>query len=75
MVLYRPTVFDGGDGGEGCYCKKFYTGEGEKLLRVSSASFVQSQKSRAKEIQFVSYELLFKFFGALLTGCENLTLS
>ena len=72
LVLYRPTVTEGGDGGEGCNCKKFYTGEGEKLLRVSSASFVQSQKSRAKQIQFVSYELLFRFLGDLLTGGEKL---
>ena len=72
IVLFRPTIVDKENEDEKCNCKKFYTGENEHVLRVSSASFIQSNKSRAKILHFVSYELLFKFLGQLLMGGEKL---
>ena len=66
IILYRPTK------GLLCDCKKFYTGKREHLLRVTSASEIQCQKSRRKKIHFVSYELLYKFLGQLLTGGDKL---
>ena len=72
LILYRPTIPDNDDEEEACICKKFFTGEDENLLRVSSASFTQSMKTRAKKIHLVSYELLFKYLSELLTGGEKL---
>ena len=66
LVLYRPTK------DQLCDCKKFYKGEKEKLLRVTSASFSQSNKSRTKKLHFVSYELLYTFLGRLLKGGDKL---
>ena len=71
IVLFRPTIPDNRNG-NACICKKFYTGKHDKLLRVSSASFSQSNRSRAKKLHLVSYELLFKFLGQLLMGGEKL---
>ena len=71
IILYRPTVPNTGES-EVCICKKFYTGEHDNLLRVSSASFTQSMKTRAKKMHLVSYELLFKYLSELLTGGEKL---
>ena len=72
LILYRPTIPDKADDEEVCICKKFFTGEDNNLLRVSSASFTQSMKTRAKKIHLVSYELLFKYLSELLTGGEKL---
>ena len=66
IILYRPTR------NNLCNCKKFFTGENEHLLRVTSASFEQSDKSRPKKISFVSYEQLYKILGQLLMGGEKL---
>ena len=71
IVLFRPTVPDEKTG-ETCNCKKFYTGSDERLLRVTSATFDQSNMSRSKVIHFVSYEQLFKFLWKLLMGGEKL---
>jgi hypothetical protein len=71
IVLFRPTIADEKTG-EKCNCKKFYKGSDERLLRVSSASFDQSNVSRSKVIHFVSYKHLFKFLWQLLMGGEKL---
>ena len=71
IVLFRPTVVDPVSG-DTCICKRFYTGKSDNLLRVTSASFIQSTRSRAKKLHFVSYELLFKFLGQLIVGGEKM---
>ena len=69
MVLYRPTVLQPNN--VGCFCKKFYTGEDDQLLRVSSANHKMTGKSRT--LHFVSLEFYFNFLGQLLLGGETLS--
>ena len=68
IVLYRPTVLQ--DNNVGCFCKKFYTGEEDQLLRVSSARNKMTGRSRA--LHFVSHEYYFSFLGQLLMGGETM---
>ena len=68
FVLYRRTVSQ--DNNFSCDCKRFYTGEDDRLLRVSSAKYRISERERV--LHFVSYEFYFNFLAQLLTGGETM---
>ena len=68
IVLYRPSVLKSRE--PGCFCKKFYTGKDDKLLRVSQADNKMSGRSRT--LHFVSYEFYFSYLGKLLIGGERM---
>ena len=67
-VLYRQTVSKDDDAA--CDCKRFYTGEDDRLLRVSSAKYRISERERV--LHFVSYEFYFTFTTQLITGGETM---
>ena len=67
-VLFRPTI-PKSEGAE-CACKKWYTGQEEQLLRVSSAD--ENMKGRSRTLHFVTYEFYFDYLSQLLMGGETL---
>ena len=68
IVLYRPSVLKSRE--PGCFCKKFYTGKDDKLLRVSPAD--NKMTGRSRTLHFVSYEFYFSYLGKLLIGGERM---
>ena len=60
IVLYRPTK---SRSNFACFCKKFYTGEDDRLLRVSPAN--NRMTGKQKTLHFVSLEFYFTFLGKL----------
>ena len=68
-VHYRPTVCQPNN--LNCFCKKFYTGEDEKLVRVSPAN--NKMTGRSNTLHFVSFEYYFSFLGQLLASGETLS--
>ena len=68
IVLYRPSVFKSHE--PSCFCKKFYTGKDDKLLRVSPAD--NKMTGRSRNLHFVSYEYYFSYLGQLLVGGERM---
>ena len=67
-VLFRPTILK--LGGDGCACKKWYSGQDDQLLRVSSAN--ENMKGRPRTLHFVTYEFYFGYLSQLLMGGETL---
>ena len=67
-VLFRPTIKNSEN--EGCSCKKWYTGQEDQLLRVSSAD--ERIRGGTRTLHFVSYEFYFDYLSRLLIGGETL---
>ena len=67
-ILFRPTIRSSDN--RGCSCKKWYTGQEDQLLRVSSAD---QQMRGQRTLHFVSYEFYFDYLSRLLVGGETLT--
>ena len=66
-VFYRPTAQQSDR--ESCHCKKWYTGEDDLLIRVSSAC---EKVTRHKPLHFVSIEYCFSFLSELVTSGETM---
>ena len=67
-VLFRPTISK--SEGDGCACKKWYSGQEDQLLRVSSAD--ENMKGRSRTLHFVTYEFYFDYLSKLLISGEPL---
>ena len=59
MVLYLGTGH--------CKCKIYYTGEEDKLLRVSGISLKESRRSH-EPVHLISYDFLFEYHTSVLNG-------
>ena len=68
-MYYRPVVCE--DSTKACNCKKWYTGEDDLLIRVSSTNDLLSRTQKA--LHFVSFEYCFSFLSELVTSGETLT--
>ena len=51
---------------ECCDCKKYFTGENKKLLRISSIE--KSSKNLNQTVHFISYHILFYYHQTLISG-------
>ena len=69
VALYRPTVSTSDSAG--CDCKLFYTGEDDRLVRVSATK--NSMAGRKRTLHFVSFEYYFNYLAQLVEGGETMT--
>ena len=61
VLLYRTT--------SKCSCRKHYTGEEDKLLRISAVATTANRKTGSgSPIQFISYDFLFEYNASLMSG-------
>ena len=60
IVLYVGTKH--------CDHKIFYTGEEDKLLRVSGVSLGRSKRAQQTPLHFVSYDMMFEYHSSVLNG-------
>ena len=67
-VYFRPAIYE--DCLSACNCKKWYTGEDDLLIRVSSANERITRTERP--LHFVSIEYCFSFISELVTSGETL---
>ena len=67
-VIYRPAVYQ--PDGVHCFCKKFYTGEEDQLIRVSPA--YNKMTGRQRTLHFVSVEFYFSFLSQIVTSGETM---
>ena len=68
QVLYRPVVHQSNT--VSCFCKKFYTGEDDQLIRVSPA--YNKMTGRPRTLHFVSVEFCFSFLSQLVSSGETI---
>jgi hypothetical protein len=60
IVLYVGTKH--------CDHKIFYTGEEDKLLRVSGVSLGRNKRAQQTPLHFVSYDMMFEYHSSVLNG-------